>query len=298
VKALLDTYLEEDGTPGLEAVVFTDSCDAIRRMCDVWRHYLDVEILDFIDIPRLSDSLGVDRFAVILEGLAAKLEDRFGCSLEPDALREAIGAFDRQRRLMSELRRRRNEGGIGSEEYYSWIRRLLQEDPAETNEALRERLAAVSPDQPTAGGPRILLVGSLWVRPDISEAVEKGGGRVVFEDTCSDGRESIEAATQGEGSREQLLRDLAARYLAKPPCPRMRDLPWRLNYLLESMRHNRVDGVICCYYKFCDLFLGEYPTLNRALQGAGCPTLLLEDEGGAELSGQQHTRIQAFLEML
>ncbi len=55
---------------------------------------------------------------------------------------------------MAELRQRRSEGRVGWTEYYSWIRRLLQEDPAEVG--------------------------------------EKGGGWVMFEDTCADGRESIE----------------------------------------------------------------------------------------------------------
>ena len=144
VKGLLATYLEDGRDPGLEAVIFTDSCDAIRRMCDVWRQYLDVEILDFIDIPRLRSPLGIDRFAEILGGLVARLEDRFDCSLEPDALSEAIETFDAQRELMAELRQRRSEGRVGWTEYYSWIRRLLQEDPAEAGEALREGLASLN----------------------------------------------------------------------------------------------------------------------------------------------------------
>ena len=97
---------------------------------------------------------------------------------------------------------------------------------------------------------------------------------------------------------EEMLRDIAARYLDKPPCPRMRDFARRLTYLSQVISERRIEGVICFYYKFCDLFMSEYPVLRRAMQDMGLPILLLEDEGEATLSGQHRTRVEAFLEVL
>jgi benzoyl-CoA reductase/2-hydroxyglutaryl-CoA dehydratase subunit BcrC/BadD/HgdB len=59
-----------------------------------------------------------------------------------------------------------------------------------------------------------------------------------------------------------------------------------------------VDGVVAPLYKFCDLFMSEYPVLRKIFQEAGVPILLLEDEGEAVLSGQHRTRLEAFLEVL
>ena len=102
----------------------------------------------------------------------------------------------------------------------------------------------------------------------------------------------------GDTTQDEMLRDMAARYLDKPPCPRMRDFPRRLAYLSQLISKRRIDGVICSYYKFCDLFMSEYPILRKAMQDLDLPVLLLEDEGEATLSGQHRTRIEAFLEVL
>jgi benzoyl-CoA reductase/2-hydroxyglutaryl-CoA dehydratase subunit BcrC/BadD/HgdB len=120
---------------------------------------------------------------------------------------------------------------------------------------------------------------------------------VVAEDSCSLGREQsgdIELSDSVDG----MLRNLATAYLNKPPCPRMRDFPRRMEYLSRLASERSVDGVVASLYKFCDLFMSEYPILRKALQAQGVPVLLLEDEGEPALSGQHRTRLEAFLEVL
>jgi benzoyl-CoA reductase/2-hydroxyglutaryl-CoA dehydratase subunit BcrC/BadD/HgdB len=71
-----------------------------------------------------------------------------------------------------------------------------------------------------------------------------------------------------------------------------------MEYLSEVAAKRQVDGVVASLYKFCDLFMSEFPVLRKTFQARDVPVLLLEDEGEATLSGQHRTRLEAFLEVL
>ncbi len=148
-------------------------------------------------------------------------------------------------------------------------------------------------DGASSHGPRLLVAGSLFVNRGLVALLEGSGARIVAEDNCADMRDDIAPVGERDGV-DGMLRDLASAYLSKPPCPRMRDVPRRLDHLSRLAARYQVDGIICSYFKFCDLFLAEFP----ALKALGKPLLLVEEEGDMTLSGQARTRVEAFLETL
>ncbi len=275
----------------LEAVVFLDSCDAMRRLHDVWRACVDVAVLAFLDLPRANTPLAHDYFFRTLQQFLSELEKHFGQPLTGEALAASIRAYNHQRSLLSALRAGRAQGHLGALAYHDLCRATHIQDPRVANAQLEAALARMDSNYGT--GPRLLLVGSLFVNRGLVALLEERGAQIVAEDTCADGREDIEPV-RASGDVAHMLRELAARYLAKPPCPRMRDLPRRLDYLAHLVTGHQVDGIICAYFKFCDLFLAEFP----ALKALGKPIILIEDEGEVTLSGQARTRVEAFLEML
>lgn len=297
VKVTLASFLR-DGASDLESVVFVNSCDAYRRMHDVWREYIGIEVLGFLDVPRRNTSLAHERFGRALQRLVEGLEKRYDQPLTAEALGAAVRAYSRQRELWREVGDQWAQGSLSSQAYLDLRHYLLAADPEEVNKRLLEALEKSQGEAADpARGPRILLIGSLVVNESLVEAIEGAGGQVVAEESCAGGRQ-LRESPRDSGGLEGILQDLAAKYLAKPPCPRMRDLPARLAHLFELLEGKRVDGVICSYYKFCDLFLSEYPILRRALVEGGYPVLFLEDEGESGLSGQNRTRVEAFLEVL
>jgi benzoyl-CoA reductase subunit C len=296
VKITLASYLENESD--LEAVIHTDSCDALRRLNDVWRHYVDIEALHLLDLPRINTPLGHEHYYHALGRLIRRLEERYDMRLAAEDLRRAITSYNEQRSLLAELEHRWSQGMIPTTDYRKLRYAALTGDPALVNAQIRDGLSE-SPEQvpPSSSKARVMLVGSLLTNRELVEAVENHGAQIVAEDSCSSGRElatQIEVSTDIDG----MLRHIAAAYLDKPPCPRMRDFPTRLTYLSELIAERRIQGIICSYYKFCDLFMSEYPVLRKAMQDLELPVLLLEDEGDATLSGQHRTRIEAFLEVL
>ncbi len=296
VKITLSSFLENDCD--LEAVVHADSCDALRRLNDVWRHYVEIEALHLLDLPRIDDSVGREYFHHALWRLVERLEERYEGRLSAERLGKAIQCFNHQRSLLERLEAEWAGGRIPSVEYYRHRRAAMTEDPLLVNAQLEGVLDEnVRQGSPAVEKTRILLVGSLLVRPDLAEAIEHHGAQVVAEDSCSLGRDVSSQLTVSD-DLDEMLSAIGSAYLGKAPCPRMRDFPRRFEYLSRLIATHGVQGVICSYYKFCDLFMSEYPVLHKATQERGIPILLLEDEGEAILSGQHRTRLEAFLELL
>jgi benzoyl-CoA reductase subunit C len=296
VKVTLASFLEDP--MDLEGVIHADSCDALRRLHDVWRHYVDVESLHLLDLPRNSTSDGVEYFRHALQELIAVLEERWQAQLTADSLAGAIRLYNQQRTLLGRLEDRWSHGMVSTPRYYELRHRALGEDPVGVNEELQNALADIVEESPISKHQiRVMLVGSLLTHDELVEAIERRGGRVVAEDSCTIGRERI-SQVETSADLDEMVTNLAAAYLNKPPCPRMRDFARRTDYLAELTTSKAVDGVVAFLYKFCDLFLSEYPLLRQTMLDRGIPILLLEDEGEASLSGQHLTRLEAFLEVL
>jgi len=296
VKVTLASFLASD--PDLEAVIHADSCDALRRLNDVWRAYVDVEALHLLDLPRKSTATSADYFHRALRKLVEALEQRYDTEFTAERLGKSIQCYNEQRSLAAQLDRRWSRGEVSTATYHDLQRASVTDDPPIVNARLRAVLDSPPGEFSTRRhGRRVMLVGSLLTSVELIEAIEDYGGRVVAEDSCLAAREPV-SEVQLSDSVDQMLKNLAAAYLAKAPCPRMHDFPRRMEYLLGLASDRDVDGVVACLYKFCDMFMSEYPVLRKTLQDAGIPILLLEDEGEASLSGQHLTRLAAFLEVL
>jgi benzoyl-CoA reductase/2-hydroxyglutaryl-CoA dehydratase subunit BcrC/BadD/HgdB len=305
VKVMLASFLDRSTSsgqasapPNLEGVVFSDICDAQRRLYDVWRAYVNVPVLAFLDLPRRADALGQEFYAATLAQFIAQLETRWGTSLTVEALADSIRIYNRQRALWGTLRAAWVEGRVPTATYYALRDVRFTRDPVTANAQIKRALHPHSSPPPLAGegSPRLLLMGSLQVQRGLIDAIAVSRAHIIAEDSACDEREASEPI-RAEGTREELLRDLAIKYL-DAPAPRFRDLSRRLNYLARLAEARHVNGVICSYYKFCDLFLAEFPVVKTFFEAQKIPVLLLEDEGSGALSGQARTRLEAFVEML
>ncbi|MGQ9555102.1 MAG: 2-hydroxyacyl-CoA dehydratase subunit D [Anaerolineae bacterium] len=276
----------------LDAVLFLDSCDAMRRLCDVWRRYAETRVLGCLHLPRRSDTRASAYYATVLADFAAECERSFGVPLTAEALASSFAIYDEQRHLLRSLDEARARGQITALSCHDACRAALTRDPKMANEELAALIEELQPPAEEQR-PRLLLMGSLFQNRELLTLLDEHCALVVAEDDCTGGRQP-ESPLPASGTIADMLLALAGHYLSKPPCPRMRDLGRRLAHLRALVAERRVEGVICSYYKFCDLALAEFPVLKALAR----PLLLLEDEGGSELSGQARTRVEAFLETL
>ncbi|MGC8879400.1 MAG: 2-hydroxyacyl-CoA dehydratase subunit D [Anaerolineae bacterium] len=300
---LLASFLEE--RPPVQAVIFTDEDDSLRRLQDVWAECVPVPIWGSLEVPRISDATAIRHFATGLARLAQQLEWHTGVTLSARRLRAAISLYNQQRRLLMSLKASWLNGALPTPLYRRLRRLALTEQPQSANEALQNQIDSLSASVDAPGvagdakdwGMRLLLIAELAAPAALVRQLESAGARVVAEVSDLDELSVTQMIDETGETVEDLLMALAEAYLAKAPAPRVRTPSRRLEYLTQLARERAVDAVICVCSKFCDLPLAEYPLLKADMERIGIPVLLLELEDET-LSGQHRTRVEAFLEMV
>lgn len=280
-------------------VVFVNSCDAMRRLHDVWRQYGRHDFVHLLDMQRVDDEDAVDYFAARLRELAAALAAHFGSAVSPDGLRAAVQRMNHTRQLVARLYALRASAppAVSGGEAFPILLAGVRSGPAEFQSELERYLTAreaAGPDRRHRGKPRLLITGSVFHHPQIIELVEGAGAVVVAEDVCV-GHRHYDGAVPDE---DDPFRAIARRYVQRVPCARMKDLARRHAYLGRLIDEFGVDGVIYHGLKFCDLYQYDFPLTQQLLARRGLPVLYLETDYTTGSYGQLKTRLQAFVELL
>lgn len=307
VRALLASALEgnfstgSDRDPIIEAAIFLDEDDTSRRFFDVWRTSVDIPALGLVALPRLNNDLACQRYAGALAELAECLTSISGQPLSVDQLHHAIDLYNEQRALLRDLRRYWIDGKLSTGDWYDLRWLALTTDPVSANAELTASLGQIPMSTPlSAGCPRLLVLGGMHIPRQFLTFLETCGAHVVAEESEADERTLTEpvSVTLDSDQIGILIRALSAAYLNKPPGPRPNVLSQRLVSIFRLRDERRVQGVIAMYPKFADSYLAEYIRLAELFREQGLPALLLEDDGESGFSGQQRTRVEAFLEVL
>lgn len=298
VKVVLDRALDED-LPPLSGVVFTTSCDTMRRLADAWPAARPDDPIHVIDLP-LDDAVSsISYFAGELRRLAAALAEWGGREVTEDRLRTSGGERDKLAALLAELGERRSRGELpGGAARLQQLQN--QAATATLDEAIRMARDALDEPlrEPPARGVPILLFGNVMPDPESLGLLEESGALVKDDDLCTGSRWLTTAGLTEAGDP---FEELARAYLTRPPCARTvsPSEPGRLAFeIVSRARGCRARGVVCHTLKFCDPYLARLPALREALRDEGLPLLVLEGDLTLRSLGQQRTRIEAFLEML
>jgi benzoyl-CoA reductase/2-hydroxyglutaryl-CoA dehydratase subunit BcrC/BadD/HgdB len=298
VKAILDRALAGD-LPELKGMVFMNSCDAMRRLCDAWRTIPGGAPAVLIDLPVIADGPSVVFFAGELRRLAGTMESWGGGPLSPERIRQGVDESNALAALLKDLTDRVDHGTLtdGPARLQIAFNRAATSPFAETAAFVRELIA-----EPADGGAPeavpLYLFGNVLPDPESFRLFAACGARIAASDLCSGTRlfQTIDI-TAGKDP----YTGLAAAVLGQRPCARTFDpeRPVRIaDDVLAEARAAGARGVICHTVKFCDPYLARLAIVRRKLQEAGMPFLVLEGDCTLRSIGQQRTRIEAFVEML
>lgn len=296
VRGIFDQALQ--GTfDHLTGMVFVNSCDAMRRLHDVWRYYAPTPYVYILDLPRLVTPSSVEYYAAQLRRFIVSLEEKFDLVIHDQSLRQGITVMNETRHLFTQLyqlRRGQNSTLPGSQALTLSL--LSVRSPKDRfNHWLREQLPQMKERTIQSNGlPRLLLSGSIIDQVPIVELVERCGAVVVAEEMCT-GNRYFEGLVPEEGDP---LIAIARRYLERAPCSRMKDVDRRVTYLLHLVEEYNVDGVIYYTIKFCDQYQYDLPLVREALRREEIPMLYLEGDYTVGSFGQLKTRVQAFVEVV
>ena len=285
----------------LDGLVFTWTCDNLRRVYDILREFRsdDYGLLHFIDVPHKTTAAAIDHFTEQLTNFKRALEEKFNVNIPDDKLREAIDVYNETRALLKqfyELRQVKNPPVSGTQalniilagtvipksQFNELLKKLLEE--------LRERKGI------TNYRARLVIAGGGGCdNPEYFQIMEDLGGLIVNDNICFGSRTFMDPVQV----EDDPMKALARAYLNRPSCPRMPEkLAERSNQIKELVEASNANGVVFQRLRYCDLWGGDQLDLRDKMRNAGIPLLTLEREYKLGATGQLKTRIQAFLEQL
>jgi benzoyl-CoA reductase/2-hydroxyglutaryl-CoA dehydratase subunit BcrC/BadD/HgdB len=282
----------------VDAVILTNSCDAMLRLYDLWSAYVKSPTALFMDIPKKKDQDSINLFTVELGRISADL------SMIPDGQRVTKDRMETAIKQMNHLRRQCDDlfmvmkskpGCLTGSECFA----LLHDGPESNLREFGQKAAGIlkreSMNTSTKNGLRILLAGNMVNKPDLISMIENAGATVAGIDTCF-GRKNYDLKV-AEGTSDPLAA-IAERYLLRPSCPRMIGIEEQIQDLTNQITDSKADGVIISKIKFCDNLSYNIPVFQEAVAAAGARCLVLEND--YEWSDMEKVRIkvEAFIEML
>jgi benzoyl-CoA reductase/2-hydroxyglutaryl-CoA dehydratase subunit BcrC/BadD/HgdB len=295
VKNILDSGLRNK-FKNVEGIIFTNSCDCMRRLYDVWTQYVETPFTYMLELPKKRDEYAIKYFTEQLLGLKTRLEEVFAVSISNDKLKKAVSLMNDHRSMITALFERQKEipPYFEGRELLELCLEEATRPKDETTKKLKNFSGQAKPDRSRQKLPRILIMGDVLDKPTLFNLVENAGGSIVNFDTCYGLRHYSGLVEDGPDPIECLAR----RYLLKPPCARMPGFDTRIKHLEQLIEEYKIKGVIYSSIKFCDYSLFETPEIEGFLKRSLIPFLIIENDylwGDVE---RTRNRVEAFLEVV
>ena len=277
------------------------TCDAIRRLPDLWKTYAKTPTFFFnFDLPKpyLTEN-AYNYFKKELLRFKDALEQISGEEITLERLAESIETHNQTRTLLKELYELRKAPNppISGAETLEIVKASMTLDKKTYNKKLAELCDELKQKAGRSKeGARILVSGSIVADGDdkIVGLIEEHGGSVVCDDLCTGSRYFWDTVNGSDDPIDALCE----RYLRKVPCSRMKPSGKRLDHVLDLAREYKVSGVVYFLLKFCETFQYDFPIFKKELEKEGIPVLRVETEYTEADAGQLRTRIEAFIEMI
>ena len=299
VKRILDRAISKD-LPELGGVVFINSCDAMRRLSDAWRHVRPDDNVILLDLPATADEAAVSFFAGELTRLTESLSEWSGRSIPDSTIAASIEQYNRLAHLFARVRERLRQGKLpGGSTRMQMLYNEAMTTPFEKSLAsLQQILADPGSKDPESDGIPVFLFGNVLADPEALTLFESCGARIIEDDLCTGSRLFTPLEID---ANNDLIGQISRALLTRPPCARTFDPAKPLKMaedILTRAQTSGARGVIGQTIKFCDPYLDRLPLVREKLRAAGIPLLLLEGDCNLRSIEQQRTRIEAFIEMM
>jgi benzoyl-CoA reductase/2-hydroxyglutaryl-CoA dehydratase subunit BcrC/BadD/HgdB len=308
LKASLSSILSE--SINFDAIIFTTSCDGMRRLYDTVNIYLPKIPSYILDVPRINNKSSIDFFSNNLGDFIEFIENLEGKKINNNNLRDAIELVNYKRKLLRKFSKifSKSSNLIDISTYYRVMKLSMTSEPDIFIEDLDRYIKLIENTKKIylknnselhanyKNKPNVMIIGNFINEEKLWDMLSSLGCKLTTDDLCTSSRYFEKQIKLDTNSG--LLNSIAYRYINKPQCMRMSDLGSKLKEIENKIKTNNIKGVIYISLKFCDTMLYGFPLLKQRLDEFNIPTLYLEIEYNNFSEGQVKTRTQAFLEML
>ena len=289
-------FLAAGKADAVDGVLFPHTCDSLQGLATLVADFggFSKKVFTFQHPRALSRQSAQTEALAELRSLAGELEAWTGRALDPGRLAWAVRLHAAVDELRAALLDGRARLPLDDPQLYSLLRRGEWLWPEEHLEELRAAAAQMRPE-PVQRGVPVMITGYVPEPAAILEALDGAGAYVAADDYAAVGRRVVRGAAAGDDPWSALL----TRYRAHPPCPTQgADQPERMRHLVALAGRAGARGVLIHVQKFCEPELFDVPAIRRTFAERGVPVLAIEGEMERELTGQNLTRLEAFVELL
>lgn len=280
-----------------DGFVGASTCDPLRRLSDVWEHFIPIPFFHVLRIPKKFTQDALDLFQIQVGKFKDDLEKFIGNKISDEALRDSIRVYNRNRELLRKLLdlRRADRPPITGAEMLELMNARFRMPIEQHSELVEKLLKEVSDGKRAVEGKfRIMFIGSMMNNADFMKTLEDLGGLIVIDELCTGTRCMWDMVDSTSPPMEALCR----RYLNHFPCPRMVPMEERFKRVFNLIDDYRVDGVIVQMLRYCTPYSRHQAILSDRFKERDIRVLPLDIEYGMGGIGPVRTRVQAFYELL
>jgi benzoyl-CoA reductase/2-hydroxyglutaryl-CoA dehydratase subunit BcrC/BadD/HgdB len=133
-----------------------------------------------------------------------------------------------------------------------------------------------------------------WKLPSI---IESSSAVIVGEEMCT-GERGTQNLIDAKGDTVDALIDAIVDRYFKIDCAVFTPNEGRIDHIKKMVKDYKADGVVHYGLQFCQPYQMESKILEKELEKAGIPVLLIETDYSQEDAGQIKTRVDAFIERI
>ena len=284
----------------LEGIVFTNSCDGMRRLYDAWVRIDNGKKFNyFLDIPKNSDEASVQYFADVIQAFKEKLEKHFKLKIQNKDINESISLYNGMREKVTVFLQKQWNGYIrySGYEIYSLLKQGINAVPEKFQDyisSLTSLMKKIGDVPQKRSAPTLFIWGSILENEEIIKMIEDAGARIVLDDLCTGSRYFDKKVK----ITDDPYKSISERYLKRSPCSRMVDVFGRIKNIVSLIERRAISGAIYHSLKFCDHTLYDYPLVKGEFEKKNIPLLHINCDNSFKSEGQIKTRIEAFIEQL
>jgi len=281
----------------LDGMVIPYACDTTRNLFHVWSHCFPHMANEFLRLPKRIDYPGArsylrSEFQRLMEALGSVTGLRAGS----EELRASTALYNRSRELLRKAYRKQIDmPAIWTMERVRTLFASAVKCAREDHVAWMERLPWNEQAPDSLDRVSVYVRGKVWDPPGLLDMFDRLGMLVVADEIVTGFRGvEVDAAANGDP-----LQALVERHFAMIPYTGYHVDPSGLvTGFLGRVRASGAKGVLFLNPKFCEAAAFDTPDLQKALEEAGIPSLVLETSSRGVSMGQISLRIEAFREMI
>lgn len=284
----------------LDGIIMSHSCDMVQRAYGIWTYNNKPAFQYFINVPHTTMPWSKEFFIREMGFFKEKMEQFSGNKITSSKLEESIRLYNRSRSLLRELYslRKADPPLISGSEVLEVLVAGMGIPVEEYNTMLEEAIEEVKSrkDGPQRKPARLMVYGSVCDDTTFVKTVEESGANVVIDDTCIGTRSFMRDVPGTADPMEGLMSTYFDTFL----CPRTDrgTAIERFQYIVDLAREYNANGVIMYILAYCDPHKFDAPDIQRYLEKAAIPALLIDDDYSMANQAAIRTRIEAFAEML